>query len=294
MDCRVVAAANLWVTVGGGGVGQIGGGFSHESEHDLALMVSDFLENGSSGAESWCSSDSDSVVSDFAHLAEKIQICKLSVVQYEIDLLSLVHSLILSMNESNIRSTNSRPCYASCIRFYLVKLLRLSGYDAGVCASKWQASGKVPGGDNEYIDVVNDNSGTSERLIIDIDFRSHFEIARAVDSYDRILNSLPVVFVGSFARLKQYLGIMVEAARYSLKQNSMPLPPWRSLAYLQAKWQSPYQRYTHLEGNNINNSFIHKHRANCLELLLLYYKCLPITMFATRLLIIIIMFDADF
>lgn len=91
--------------------------------------------------------------------------------------------------------------------------------------------------------MVNHNGGgNSERLIIDIDFRSHFEIARAVDSYDRILNSLPVVYVGSLSRLKQFLQVMVEAARSSLKQNSMPLPPWRSLAYLQAKWQSPYQR----------------------------------------------------
>lgn len=90
----------------------------------------------------------------------------------------------------------------------------------------------------------NNHSGgdNSERLIIDIDFRSHFEIARAVDSYDRILNSLPVVYVGSVNRLKQFLQVMVEAARCSLKQNSMPLPPWRSLAYLQAKWQSPYRR----------------------------------------------------
>lgn len=261
MDCRVVAAANLWGRFGVGGMSQIGGGFSHESEHDLALMVSDFLENGSSGAESWCSSDSDSGLSDFAQLAEKIQICKLSAAQYESELLSVVHSLILSMNETNLRSINSSPCYASCIRFYLVKLLRLSGYDAGVCASKWQASGKVPGGDNEYIDVVDDRSGTSERLIIDIDFRSHFEIARAVYSYERILNSLPVVYVGSFSRLKQFLGIMVDAARSSLKQNSMPLPPWRSLAYLQAKWESPYQRYIHLEGDstrNDNNAFSHK------------------------------------
>lgn len=97
-------------------------------------------------------------------------------------------------------------------------------------------------GDHEYIDVVNYSSGSSERLIIDIDFRSHFEIARAVESYDRILNSLPVIYVGSSARLKQFLQIMVEAAKSSLKLNSMPLPPWRSLAYLQAKWQSPCQR----------------------------------------------------
>lgn len=66
--------------------------------------------------------------------------------QHEGDLLSVVHSLIRSMNESNLQFMNSGPCYASCIRFYLVKLMRLSGYDAGVCASKWQASGKVPGG----------------------------------------------------------------------------------------------------------------------------------------------------
>ena len=30
---------------GGGGIGQ-NSGFSHESEHDVAMMVTDFLENG--------------------------------------------------------------------------------------------------------------------------------------------------------------------------------------------------------------------------------------------------------
>lgn len=101
--------------------------------------------------------------------------------------------------------------------------------------------------------MVNYNScGTSERLIIDIDFRSHFEIARAVELYDRILNSLPVIYVGSLTRLEQFLQIMVEAARSSLKQNSMPLPPWRSLAYLLSKWQSSYQRQLNPD-EQINN-----------------------------------------
>lgn len=108
-------------------------------------------------------------------------------------------------------------------------------------------------GDHEYIDVVvNGNMGGSERLIIDIDFRSHFEIARAVESYDAILSSLPVVYVGSLSRLKQFLQIMVDAAKYSLEQNSMPLPPWRSLAYLQAKWQSKYDRKFSLEKQDLN------------------------------------------
>ncbi|KAI9387633.1 hypothetical protein POPTR_010G203700v4 [Populus trichocarpa] len=241
MMCAATATGDWWA---GGIVGKIGGGFSHESEHDLALMVSDFLENGcSSGADSRCSSDSDSGLSDLHHLGDKISFYKRTVAQYESDLLSIVHSLVQLIKESDLHHVKSGPCNASCINFSLVKLLRLSGYDAAVCASKWQGSGKVPRGDHEYIDVVNCiNGGSSERVIIDVDFRSHFEIARAVDSYDRILKSLPVIYVGSLTRLKLYLQVMADAARSSLKQNSMPLPPWRSLAYLQAKWHSPYQR----------------------------------------------------
>ncbi|GFZ14915.1 cruciferin [Actinidia rufa] len=249
MDCRVCAATgDVWFRMGnggGGGVGEVGqiGGFSHESEHDLAVMVRDFLEVGSSGNDSRYSSDSDSGFCDLVRLADHISYYKLSADQYESDLLSVVNSLLQSIKATDLHLVKSGTCNASCVRFSLVKLLRLSGYDAAVCASKWQGSGKVPGGDHEYIDVINHKyNGSSERLIIDIDFRSHFEIARAVESYDRILNSLPVIYVGSLAKLKWFLQAMVEAASSSLKQNSMPLPPWRSLSYLQAKWHSPYQR----------------------------------------------------
>lgn len=117
-------------------------------------------------------------------------------------------------------------------------------------------------GDHEYIDIINYNGiESSDRLIIDIDFRSHFEIARAVPSYNRILKSLPVVYVGSFAKLKQFLQVMVEAAKSSLKQNSMPLPPWRSLAYLQSKWHSPYQRLIHPELETaVSVPFVSEHK----------------------------------
>lgn len=172
-----------------------------------------------------------------------MQIHKHAADQYEIDLLSAVHSLLVSINEKNLHVVHDGQCNGSCIRYSLVKHLRLSGYDAAVCSSKWQGYGKVPGGDHEYIDVVvNGNAGASERFIVDIDFRSHFEIARAVTSYNAILNSLPVVYVGSQPRLKQFLQIMADAAKCSLKQNSMPLPPWRSLSYLQAKWHSKFER----------------------------------------------------
>ncbi|GFY82175.1 cruciferin [Actinidia rufa] len=195
MDCGVyaAAAAGLWARVGGGSGGGRGG-VSCEGEHDLAVMVSDFLEDDSGVTDSRYSSDSDSGFCDLAHLAHNISYCKYSVNQYESDLLSVVDSLMQSINGTDLHFAKSAPCNAGCIRFSLVKLLRLSGYDAAVCTSKWQACRKVPGGDHEYIDVFNyKQTGGSERLIIDIDFRSHFEIARAVESYDRILNSLPDV-----------------------------------------------------------------------------------------------------
>ena len=98
-------------------------------------------------------------------------------------------------------------------------------------------------GEYEYMDVILEGDDrASERLIIDIDFQSHFEIARPIISYAGILKSLPAVYVGDLVKLEQILQLMVEAAKFSLKQNSMPLPPWRTLGYLSAKWFSPYER----------------------------------------------------
>ncbi|KAJ3676428.1 hypothetical protein LUZ60_003840 [Juncus effusus] len=221
------------------------GGFSHESEHDLALMVSDFLENGSSGTESRGSSDSDNGLSEIGKMADKISLYKRAMDQQESDLLSVIQSLLLSIEESDLRNFKKTQCNLTCVRQTLVKLLKLSGYDAAICVAKWQGLDKVPGGDHEYIDVILGEN--NERLIVDIDFRSHFEIARAVKSYDSILNSLPVCYVGNLPRLKQFLQVMVDAAKYSLKLNAMPLPPWRSLAYLQAKWYSKYERKLEIE-----------------------------------------------
>ena len=62
----------------GGGIGSNGGGeLSYESDHDLAMLVSDFLESGknnSSGTDSIYSSDSDSALADLPRLLEKISV----------------------------------------------------------------------------------------------------------------------------------------------------------------------------------------------------------------------------
>eukprot|EP00252_Welwitschia_mirabilis_P007488 TRINITY_DN1888_c0_g1_i1.p1 TRINITY_DN1888_c0_g1~~TRINITY_DN1888_c0_g1_i1.p1 ORF type:complete len:346 (-),score=66.95 TRINITY_DN1888_c0_g1_i1:221-1258(-) len=222
---------------------------SHDSENDLASMVRDFLENDSSGHDgSYPSSDSDSGTSSFAKVAEKIKSLKIPVMTVEEDLLSLIHVIILS-KEFDVECVGEGACSLSCIKKYLVKLLISSGYHAALCYSKWKGTEKVPGGEHEYIDVTLEGDDMHERLIIDVDFQSHFEIARPTLSYLGILKSLPVIFIGTLDKLEQILETMVEAAKFSLKQNLMPLPPWRTFGYLSAKWFSPYEKVRDDTGN---------------------------------------------
>lgn len=93
-------------------------------------------------------------------------------------------------------------------------------------------------GDYEYIDVVIQG----ERLVIDIEFRSEFEIARSTKTYKSVLQALPNIFVGKCDRLQKIISIVSEAAKQSLKKKGMPVPPWRQADYVKAKWLSPYTR----------------------------------------------------
>ncbi|XAR57310.1 hypothetical protein NMG60_11025393 [Bertholletia excelsa] len=118
--------------------------------------------------------------------------------------------------------------------------LLLFGYDASICKSRWEKSATYPAGEYEYIDVIVEG----ERVLIDIDFRSEFEIARSTGGYKAILQSLPHIFVGRADRLLQIVSIMSEAARQSLKKKGMHIPPWRKAEYMRAKWLSPHIRTT--------------------------------------------------
>ncbi|MQM12194.1 hypothetical protein Taro_045111 [Colocasia esculenta] len=120
------------------------------------------------------------------------------------------------------------------------------GHDASVCRSRWDKSPSFPagtqiadGGEYEYVDVILDGG---ERLIIDIDFRSEFEIARSTKRYRAALQTLPAIFVGQEERLVPIVAAVSEAARQSLKKRGLHVPPWRKPDYMRAKWLSPHQR----------------------------------------------------
>lgn len=124
-----------------------------------------------------------------------------------------------------------------CRKIVTESLLAL-GYDASVCKSRWEKSPSCPAGEYEYIEVIIGN----ERLIIDIDFKSEFEIARSTKAYKMILQNLPFIFVGKCDRLQSIVAIVSEAAKQSLKKKGMPVPPWRRVEYVKAKWLSSYTR----------------------------------------------------
>lgn len=93
-------------------------------------------------------------------------------------------------------------------------------------------------GEYEYIDVLFNGFQPADRLVVDVDFRAQFEIARPTQQYESALKILPAVFVGSTSKLEKILEFMSEAAKASLKQSGMHLPPWRTLDYMSSKWMS--------------------------------------------------------
>ncbi|XP_076913349.1 uncharacterized protein LOC143571937 [Bidens hawaiensis] len=127
--------------------------------------------------------------------------------------------------------------------------LLAAGYTVSMCKSRWEKTSSYPAGEYEYIDVVIEG----ERLIIDIDFRSEFEIARSTKSYKAVLQTLPQIFVGKPDRLQKIINIVSDAAKQSLKKKGMPLPPWRRADYVKAKWLSPCNNQTINKPTDNNN-----------------------------------------
>jgi hypothetical protein len=83
---------------------------------------------------------------------------------------------------------------------------------------------------------------STARLIVEVDFRSEFEVARSTKAYRAVLQALPSLFVGTPDRLGQIVAIVAEAARQSLKKKGLHFPPWRKAEYMRAKWLSPHVR----------------------------------------------------
>lgn len=127
----------------------------------------------------------------------------------------------------------------SVFRRAVMTSLRDSGYNAGICKTKWETSGGLKGGSYEFVDVVRSGGG---RYMIDVDFAAEFEVERPTARYARLLQVLPRLYVGRPEELKQIVRIMADEAKKSLRSRDLHLPPWMKNRYMQAKWLGPYRR----------------------------------------------------
>lgn len=128
---------------------------------------------------------------------------------------------------------------SGCLKRELMMWLRMDGYDASLCRTSWAATLGRLGGDYEYIDIMlEDENGISVRLIVDIDFKSQFELARPTLTYTQLFNTVPCIFVGSEDKLCKTVTVLCSAAKQSLKERGLHIPPWRKASYMQSKWLS--------------------------------------------------------
>ncbi|KAK9944059.1 hypothetical protein M0R45_009644 [Rubus argutus] len=124
---------------------------------------------------------------------------------------------------------------------WVVMKLKMDGYEASLCKTSWVSSIKLPKGDYEYVDVMvrdDKNGGMLTRLIVDMDFKSEFELARPTQSYKELQDILPNIFVGTEKKLDEVISLVCSAAKKSLKKMGLHVPPWRKATYMQSKWLS--------------------------------------------------------
>ncbi|GLJ18792.1 hypothetical protein SUGI_0335510 [Cryptomeria japonica] len=153
---------------------------------------------------------------------------------------------VIKITEKSGLCTEMESQGESYVRRFVMKRLRCAGYDACICESRWKQVNGYPAGDYEYI-VVNMEApsfkpNTDDRLLVDIDFRSQFEIARPTAEYSALLQMLPSCFVGRADKLRVMIKIMCDAAKISLKAEGLHLPPWRKYRYVESKWLGPSTR----------------------------------------------------
>ncbi|KAL6839983.1 hypothetical protein ACP4OV_029793 [Aristida adscensionis] len=136
-----------------------------------------------------------------------------------------------------------RP-HGAAFRRAVTRRLRAAGYDAGVCKSRWEASGGITAGTYEYVDVVAPAPERS-RYIVDADFRAGLEVARATPEYAAVVAAVPAsAVVAREESVGRAVRVAADAARRSLRAHGLHVPPWRKTRYMLAKWLGRYKRST--------------------------------------------------
>lgn len=95
----------------------------------------------------------------------------------------------------------------------------------------------------EVVDGSNPKKG-EVRVIIELNFRAEFEIARSGDEYKQLIGRLPEYFIGKEDRLRSVIKALCVATKRCMEEMKIHIGPWRKHKYMQAKWLGKCQRST--------------------------------------------------
>lgn len=84
--------------------------------------------------------------------------------------------------------------------------------------------------------LVVGSETSSSRVIIDVDFRSKFFIARSTPKYRHYMNCIPIVTVEPLSQLKCKLNEITAAMSTCFAESGIQSPPWRSRKQLLAMY----------------------------------------------------------
>ncbi|KAK4352834.1 hypothetical protein RND71_028352 [Anisodus tanguticus] len=129
---------------------------------------------------------------------------------------------------------------AKCFRRRVVHHLSQKGFNATLCTSKWNHTSKMPGGRHEYIEVIASTQGRKKKvsLLIELEFRDEFKMAKTCKEYSKLISQLPEVFIGKSEHLNAIVRLMCDAAKRSTAQQRIHLGPWRKRNFMQMKWSA--------------------------------------------------------
>ncbi|KAG4977863.1 hypothetical protein JHK82_037137 [Glycine max] len=132
----------------------------------------------------------------------------------------------------------------NCLMREVSRRLQKAGYDSAICKTKWRSSPDIPSGEHNFLDVIDSTKKGEVRVIVELNFRGEFEMARGSEDYNRLVRRLPEVFVGKVERLSNLIKILCMGAKRCMKEKKMHMGPWRKHRYMQAKWLGPCERNT--------------------------------------------------
>ncbi|GKU96450.1 hypothetical protein SLEP1_g9683 [Rubroshorea leprosula] len=151
---------------------------------------------------------------------------------------------IKELNLAGVLCVCRRPAAGNCRKCLQRELsirLQNAGFNCSLCKSKWKSTPEIPSGEHKYLEVVEKSKKGEVRVVIELNFRAEFEMARASEEYNRLISGIPELFVGKAERLKALIKILCAAAKKCMKDKKMHLAPWRKHKYMQAKWLGTYE-----------------------------------------------------